>query len=191
MLILDSLFETIFRRKEDCKFICSNNHANPYMELFIDSEINWNEEWTFNYKKDIITHISPIKNKITGSTAKRLKNSKYYSYAYENESMIQDKFLINSFNVEFYNPEFCFRLGGFKEIFKFIKTDKEFVIDTCKNCNHDLVTIDRYNEIYEMKKNNKNAINELINAFYSKNLKFTKPIIKQLFWDWFSAEIYH
>lgn len=190
-MLFNSLITSIIDEKEDGIVFVLSNNVDRFLPLYNHIGVKWDQEWTDNWKNNSIAHvIEDGDRKWVGASAKWLESTDYYDYAIHNKPMDFDKSLLELYKLEFYIPEFCFKLRGIKETLGLFKYEDKYVLSPCKNCNHEFYIIDNTNAINYVKSINENIQSKLISIFGSKKLLYTNPKIKLEFTSWIGQNLH-
>lgn len=183
--LFNSIITSVFDEKSNCKVYVLSNNVNRFLPIYQTLKVKWEQEWTLNWNCDAVAHVTDNEGfELIGSASKWLKNSDYYDYAFQNKAMDLDEWLVESWKIEFIQPEFCFKLGIIKEKLGVFITNENIIIATCENCNHDLFVIDTYNKALLVKHINEAKCQILLDYYNTKKLRFTLPKYKQEFLSW-------
>lgn len=200
----DDLFYSIivstFDERENCEVWILSNNCNRFLKLWVHAEIDWDKEWNYNPKKDIVIHIWDTKDyDMKGSMARFLKETDYYQYAFKNQAMDTDNFhLVNQSLVAYLTPKYCI---GFKNIhcrvyevnIKDGENNLYYVLTPCSreclNSKKNLICIDLNSAVYNTKDVDENIALELREKWWNRTIKFTNPYIRDQFIDFLMTEM--
>lgn len=186
----NSLIETVFRNKEGCKAFILSNNANRFLSIYQHAQVKWDHEWTYNWNKEVVAHVLEDVKEPTGSTAKWLKTTDYYDYAYKNKPMDYDPQLIETYKLEYQKSEFCFKLANIPGNLSITKINNEYAINYCDKCNHEYFTIDEINAIKNVREINYNKQMILLDLYMKKLLRYVTPEIKQEITTWVGRNLH-
>lgn len=189
-LLINSLITSIIDEKGDGLVIVLSNNVNRFLPLYEHAEVKWDQEWTYNWEKDVVCHVVDTAGRLwKGKSAKWLASTDYFEYAINNKALDNDKELIEKYKLDYLTPLYCFALTTVKySLFKI--DDKTFVINICKNCQHDITAIDIVAGIDFKVNINKAYQLQLIELYLDGKLYFTLPLIKEIFLMWIKGHLH-
>lgn len=189
-LLFNSIVVSLFDEKENCKVFVLSNNVNRFLPIYQHAEVRWDQEWSYNWQKDVVTHVWKRDFEFIGSASKWLQSTDYYNYAVHNKPLDYDAQLIEKYMLEFAENIFCFKLGLIKQNLRLVEYPDGYAIDYCERCRHPCAIIDTVNAIRHVQTKEQSKQIHLLNLYMGKKLKYSTPEIKQEITFWVSHHLY-